>query len=99
VRVIISPDAYADMREIGDWVRRESPRQATRIVRAFQRACLALGRNPSRYQLAPPFEHLGILRRIEGPYLIFYRIEEDAVHVLRVVHGARDYPTFLFQNP
>ena len=51
-----------------------------------------------RFQLAPPFEHLGVRRRVEGPYLIVYRIEQDAVHVLRVVHGARDYPEFLFQS-
>ena len=31
-----------------------------------------------------------------GNYLIFYRIADDTVEVLHVLHGARDYENILF---
>jgi plasmid stabilization system protein ParE len=41
--------------------------------------------------------HWGIRRRVHGNYLIFYRVREELVEVVHVLHGARDYET-LFQN-
>ncbi|WFU08405.1 type II toxin-antitoxin system RelE/ParE family toxin [Rhizobium sp. CB3090] len=34
--------------------------------------------------------------RPHGDYLIFYRIKESVVEVLRVLRGARDYERVLF---
>jgi plasmid stabilization system protein ParE len=38
----------------------------------------------------------GIRRRVYGRYLIFYRVEEDTVQILHVLHGAMDYEAILF---
>jgi hypothetical protein len=45
---------------------------------------------------APRHKHLGIRRRPFGNYLIFYRIGPDAIEVVHVLHGARDYEPLLF---
>ena len=39
---------------------------------------------------------MAIRRRPAGDYLIFYRIEDDQIEVLHVLHGARDYEAILF---
>jgi toxin ParE1/3/4 len=46
--------------------------------------------------LVPRYEHLGIRRRPFGNYLIFYRIGADAIEVVHILHGARDYEPLLF---
>ena len=30
-------------------------------------------------------------------YLIFYRVREELIEVIRILHGARDYETILFE--
>jgi toxin ParE1/3/4 len=35
-------------------------------------------------------------RRVHGDYLIFYRIGDSGIEVLRVLHGAQDYERVLF---
>lgn len=35
---------------------------------------------------------------VSGNYLIFYRIEKDAVYVDRILYGKRDYLKILFKN-
>jgi toxin ParE1/3/4 len=46
--------------------------------------------------LVPRYEHTGVRRRPYGNYLIFYRISDDRIEVLHVLHGARDYESILF---
>ncbi|MFD2183895.1 type II toxin-antitoxin system RelE/ParE family toxin [Rhodoplanes azumiensis] len=48
--------------------------------------------------MIPCWEDRGIRRRTHGNYLIFYRIEDDEVQVLHVLHGARDYTSILFPD-
>jgi toxin ParE1/3/4 len=38
----------------------------------------------------------GIRRRPFGNYLIFYRVGANAIEVVHVLHGARDYERLLF---
>jgi plasmid stabilization system protein ParE len=51
---------------------------------------------PRAFPLLPRHEESGIRRRPFGGYLIFYRVLDDAVEVLEVIHGARDYESVLF---
>jgi hypothetical protein len=41
---------------------------------------------------------LRLRRRLHGSYLIFFDIGPDAVEVLPIVHGARDYAQVVFAN-
>lgn len=40
---------------------------------------------PARDQLAP-----GLRVTFHSPYAIYYRVQADAVVIVRVIHGARD---------
>jgi hypothetical protein len=48
-------------------------------------------------QLCTRYEHLAI-RRPYGDDLIFYRVLNDTVEILRVLHGPRDYEPMLFHK-
>ena len=50
---------------------------------------------PSSFPLVPRYERKGIRRRVHGAYQIFYRVDGELVHVIRVLHGARDYEALL----
>lgn len=40
----------------------------------------------------------GLRRRLHAGYLIFYRVGTDRVEIVRIIHGARDYPSLLFKD-
>jgi toxin ParE1/3/4 len=44
----------------------------------------------------PRYEALGVRRRGHGRYLIFYRVDPNAVVIVHVLHGAQDYEEILF---
>jgi plasmid stabilization system protein ParE len=57
---------------------------------------MAIGKMPRAYPFVPRFEHRGIRRRTHGNYLIFYRIEDDRIAIIHILHAARDYEQQLF---
>jgi plasmid stabilization system protein ParE len=36
---------------------------------------------------------------VSGNFLAFYRIDENDVHIIRVLYGRRDYTAILFGEP
>lgn len=51
---------------------------------------------PQAFPLPPNHESAGVRRRVHGNYLIFYRVTQQAVEILRVLHGAMDYERLMF---
>jgi toxin ParE1/3/4 len=60
--------------------------------------CHRLGEMPRMYPLVPRYEQWGIRRCVHASYLIFYRVREDVVEIIHVLHGARDYESLLFPD-
>jgi toxin ParE1/3/4 len=96
--VVISDAAEAELEAIGDWIAEANPTRALSFVMELRRRYEALLDVPKGFPLVPRYEHLGIRRRPYGNYLIFYRVQNDAVEILHVLHGARDYEPILFLN-
>ncbi len=94
--VLITEAAEADLEAIGDWIAVENPARALTFVSELRARCEALGDNPRRYALVPRYEQSGVRLRTYRDYLIFYRIADDRIEVLHVLHGARDYEAILF---
>ncbi len=90
MRVQLTERALADIRAIGHWIRIENPPRAFTFVRELRARCSALGSRPRAYPVLRGFEAQGIRRCNHGKYLILYRIEDDRIRVLHVLHGARD---------
>lgn len=96
MRVVLSDEARADLREIALFIARDNRTRARSFVRELQAKAHDVGDMPRAFPLIPRYEHHGIRRRPFGNYLIFYRIEDDRVSVVHILHGARDYEALLF---
>lgn len=100
VKLVISPLAQADMREIGDYISRElrNPNAALRLIQSFQETMMPLREYPEMGspllvsgKQSVPYRYL-----VCGSYLIFYHTGNDAVYIDRVLYGRRDYMALLF---
>ena len=96
MRVLLTDQAEADLEEIADWIARDSPLRAISYVRELRASCHGLSNDPERFQLVDRSRSRQVRRRVHGAHLIFYRIAQDQVVVLRILHGAREYEPLLF---
>ena len=88
----------ADREAIFGYIEADSPRAAVSIDDRIERCVEGLAR----------FPEMGRVGRIEGtreivvsgtPYIAAYRIAGDTVRVLRVLHGAQQWPDEMPQEP
>jgi addiction module RelE/StbE family toxin len=89
-KVVITQAALNDLEENVAYIGRESPRAAQRLANDLLNRAQSLATAPRKGQMlqARP----GVRRLIRQPYLIIYRIDEEAsrIDVLRFWHHARD---------
>ena len=90
-RVEIARSAERDLLGIYDYIERDSQQRAVKWFLEIERQIRALARSPKRCPVIPESEEIGREYRhlIHGSYRTIFRIEGEAVYVLRVVHGAR----------
>ena len=88
--VHLSPEADEDLIEIWGYLAREaSERVADRQLHEIDVACARLKAWPNSGRRRD--ELLTGMRSVPSrPYVIFYRIQDDAVEIVRVLHGRRD---------
>ena len=94
MKVVVTEAAYADLLHIARTIKVDNPNRAESFVAELYDRCQRLGIMPRSFPLLPDWEERGIRRRPYGDYLIFYRVTDEAVEVLHVLHGARDYEQF-----
>jgi toxin ParE1/3/4 len=90
-RLVVSPAAERDFESILSFIARDKPGAALSFVKKLRARCTTLAKNPFVGEdcslLRPETRRVAV----EG-YLIFFRVGADAVEVVRVIHGARDWP-------
>ncbi len=83
-----APRARTDLTDIWLYIGADSPDAADSVINHIYERLEQLVRHPHsgmpREDLAPGLRHLVI-----GRYLAFYRVTEDAIEVVRVLHGMR----------
>ena len=91
-RVVLSPEARGDLRQILEYIGGDNPRAATTIVGDLRKACSRLADWP---QLGTTCDEISIGLRYftRRSYVIYYRPTQAGIEVVRVVHGARDQTT------
>jgi addiction module RelE/StbE family toxin len=91
MRIVVSPQARADLRDIFLYITADDPAAARTLLERI-RSCIAGLKD------AP---HLGRPGRVPGtreliiagtPYIIPYQVSGDQLQILRVHHGARQWP-------
>ena len=94
-RVVFRPRARGDLREIHDYIAKESPQAAFAFVEGLEARCASLVDFPeqgrARDDLLPGIRILPHDRRTA----IVYRVLADRVEVLRFLYGGRDYEAIL----
>lgn len=85
------PRALADLQALRAYIAREQPAAARRVARRILAAA----------ELLLVYPELGRAGRVLGtrelavahtPYLLIYRHQSDTVTIIRVLHGAQDWP-------
>ena len=86
---IFSPLARQDFREIHDYIAEQDPDTALDFITRVEQVCERLAQMPelgrARGELAPKLRGLPV-----GRYVIFYRITNAGVEIVRILHGSRD---------
>ncbi len=87
--VRLLPSAHSDLESIYRFVAKDDVLAADRLFERLDGCCHALAdfprRGAARLELGKGLHSWSV-----GRYIIFYRLLENVVTVIRVVHGARD---------
>jgi toxin ParE1/3/4 len=94
--VIFSDRAKADLETIGNHIALDNPLRAVTFIQELRSDCLRLRTMPERHPILERYQSSGVRRHVHGRYLIFYRISQDAVEILHVLHGAMNFESILF---
>ena len=92
MRLVLSRQALAELDQILGYIREHSPLGARNVEARIRRAFDHIARHPEaaeRVEQRPAVRRLPLARY---PYVIYYEAGDDAVIVLRILHGARRQP-------
>jgi toxin ParE1/3/4 len=91
------PVAQEDLDEIVDYIYEDSPAASSKLLSKVENAVSNLTKFPL---LGKPYDETKLpykgYRYISvDDYLIFYKIENDSIAIYRIIHGARNYKSFM----
>ena len=83
--------AAADLERIADYLLDHIPERAADLVRQIYNAPSGLLTFPSRGRLG---KKKGTRELVLSPlpYLIVYQVKGDVIHIVRILHGAQEWP-------
>ena len=87
-RIIVRPEARAELAEAAAWYRGKSKVVATGFRTAFRQTIAYIAERPGSFPEILPGVHRALTSQF--PYAIFYAEENDAVIVLAIKHQAQD---------
>ncbi len=89
--VKITRTAEGDLREIWDYIAKDSPRDAEEFITGIERQIATLEQYPERGPSIPENVVLGTDYRhiLYGDYRTLFKISQKTVYILRVIHGSR----------
>jgi toxin ParE1/3/4 len=99
-RVKIARQAETDLAEIWTYIATDSVDNANQFILKLERRMKTLGSSPRRCPLISKNELLGTQYRhlLVRKYRTVFRISDDTVYILRIIHGARLLDTSLIED-
>jgi toxin ParE1/3/4 len=88
-RVIWTPQAECDLREIKRYISRDAPSTARAFIRRIRERVRKMGTMPMAASRAMEAARGDVREIYVGDYRIIFRIRENDVRILTVMHGAR----------
>lgn len=95
--VVFYREAQEDANSIAHYIAKDNLAAATRFLDELDDLCEMLIKTPNigskRVFKNSQFEDMRVLPLKKFPnYLVFYRLQESTIEIVRVIHGARDLP-------
>jgi plasmid stabilization system protein ParE len=91
--------ASEDLQELEDFIARDSVLHAIQFVDRIVESAEHLHTTPQRGRIVPEFGRADIRELLWRAYRIVYLVKDDAVTILRVVHGTRDLADLIRREP
>jgi plasmid stabilization system protein ParE len=95
--VRLLPATEDDLESILDFLYAESPKTAIGFLEKFEEVKDRLQEFPhiSRVPENLHWNRSGYRYYVMGNYIIYYKIEEEAIMIFRIFHGSQDYESIL----
>ena len=88
-KYLITPRASKDLNEIHDYMAKNSVSRAANFIDLIEDDCKIISESPmigrARDELFPGIRSFSV-----GDYIIFYRVVNLGIEIIRVLHGSRD---------
>jgi toxin ParE1/3/4 len=86
-----SPEAAADFATIVEYIRNQNPSAAERVARTIYEGVASL---TSFLMQGRPGRTKGTRELVFSPlpYVVVYRVKDEAIEIARVLHGAQRWP-------
>ena len=88
-RIAWRKQARSDIAAIKEYIARDSPADAKKVVAAIEQAADRLADFPYAVRMIPEFQDPDRRETFVYQYRLMYRVEPDRIRILRVVHGRR----------
>ncbi|WP_319524028.1 type II toxin-antitoxin system RelE/ParE family toxin [uncultured Desulfosarcina sp.] len=82
-------NAIEHLANIYEYIAVNSPTYAKRMVDRITRRSSQIGDSPLSGRMVPEYQAQDIRELIETPYRIIYRVKQNQIDVLAIIHGAR----------
>lgn len=84
--------AAQDLADISAFIAKDSPHFARKVVEQIFEAVETIPGFPKRGRIVPELGDPRFRELLLGNYRVMYRLHPDAVHLLAVIHGRRNFP-------
>ncbi len=91
-KVVWTRPAARDLEEIGDYIARDNPPAADRVVKRIRTRAQQLAAHPLLGRPGRVVETRELVVS-STPFIVVYRAAEERVEILAVFHAARRWPT------
>lgn len=96
--VVITDEAEGDFERIGDYIAQFNPVRSESFVDELLARCMTLSDMPLRFALMPRYEKYALRHFSYGNYAVYYRVEDERIEIVRILHGAQDHDAILFPD-
>ncbi len=95
MRVVWTAEAQAHLEGIYQYIHRDAPLYARRVVDNITSRSVQLSAHPHSGRIVPEYGELELRELIVFPYRLIYRVKSDRIDVIAVFHGAQLLPEVL----
>jgi toxin ParE1/3/4 len=88
-RPVIARQVESDLDEIADYIGKDNPERALSFVREIRSRFAQIVERPHSFPIHEEWR-AELRSAIHGRYHIVFTVIGDTVHIIRVIHGARD---------